>query len=110
MVRLADGADEAEVVRGLAERGVLVRAGAALGREGCLRVTYGTPARERALPGRAAASCCRRPAAWRAAERLLQSLRAMSTSRRLFTSHAAAGFSGATSRDGYACVPAWRFS
>jgi histidinol-phosphate aminotransferase len=36
-------ADEAEVVRGLAERGVLVRAGAALGRAGALRVTYGTP-------------------------------------------------------------------
>jgi histidinol-phosphate aminotransferase len=36
-------ADEAEVVRGLAERGVLVRAGAALGREGALRITCGTP-------------------------------------------------------------------
>ncbi len=36
--------DEAEVVKGLAERGVLVRAGAALGRAGALRVTYGTPA------------------------------------------------------------------
>ncbi|MDX6720639.1 MAG: histidinol-phosphate aminotransferase [Solirubrobacteraceae bacterium] len=35
--------DESEVVRGLAERGVLVRAGAALGRAGALRVTYGTP-------------------------------------------------------------------
>jgi histidinol-phosphate aminotransferase len=34
--------DEAEVVRGLAERGVIVRAGAALGEEGWLRVTYGT--------------------------------------------------------------------
>ncbi len=34
--------DEAEVVRGLAERGVIVRAGAALGGEGHLRVTYGT--------------------------------------------------------------------
>jgi histidinol-phosphate aminotransferase len=40
---LPDGADEAEVVKGLAERGVLVRAGRALGREGALRVTYGTP-------------------------------------------------------------------
>ena len=37
-------ADEPEVVRGLAERGVLVRAGGALGRAGALRVTYGTPA------------------------------------------------------------------
>ena len=34
--------DEAEVVRGLAERGVIVREGAALGQEGWLRVTYGT--------------------------------------------------------------------
>jgi histidinol-phosphate aminotransferase len=39
---LPEDADEAEVVRGLAERGVLVRAGAALGREGALRVTCGT--------------------------------------------------------------------
>jgi histidinol-phosphate aminotransferase len=36
-------ADEQAVVRGLADRGVLVRAGAALGRPGALRVTYGTP-------------------------------------------------------------------
>lgn len=35
-------AEEPAVVRGLAERGVLVRAGAALGREGALRVTVGT--------------------------------------------------------------------
>jgi histidinol-phosphate aminotransferase len=41
---LPPGADESEVVRGLAERGVLVRAGGALGRDGALRVTYGTPA------------------------------------------------------------------
>jgi histidinol-phosphate aminotransferase len=41
---LPEGADEAAVVKGLAERGVLVRAGTALGREGALRVTYGTPA------------------------------------------------------------------
>jgi histidinol-phosphate aminotransferase len=34
--------DEAEVVRGLAERGVIVRAGTALGQEGAMRVTYGT--------------------------------------------------------------------
>ncbi|MFP5362161.1 MAG: pyridoxal phosphate-dependent aminotransferase [Thermoleophilia bacterium] len=40
---LPDGSEEAEVVRGLAERGVLVRAGTALGRPGALRVTYGTP-------------------------------------------------------------------
>ncbi len=37
-------ADEAAVVDGLQRRGVLVRAGSALGREGALRVTYGTPA------------------------------------------------------------------
>ena len=36
--------DEAAVVAGLAERGVIVRAGGALGRAGALRVTYGTPA------------------------------------------------------------------
>ena len=40
---LPEGADEAEVVAGLGERGVIVRAGGALGREGALRVTYGTP-------------------------------------------------------------------
>jgi histidinol-phosphate aminotransferase len=34
--------DEDEIVRGLAERGVIVRAGKALGEEGRLRVTYGT--------------------------------------------------------------------
>jgi histidinol-phosphate aminotransferase len=36
-------AREAEVMRGLAERGVLVRGGGALGKAGALRVTYGTP-------------------------------------------------------------------
>jgi len=36
--------DEAEIVSGLAERGVIVRAGTALGEEGHLRVTYGTRA------------------------------------------------------------------
>src|SRR3954447_25879029 len=42
---LPGGADsEGEIVAGLAQRGVLVRAGAALGRPGALRVTYGTPA------------------------------------------------------------------
>jgi histidinol-phosphate aminotransferase len=35
-------AREAEVMRGLGERGVLVRGGEALGRAGALRVTYGT--------------------------------------------------------------------
>ncbi|HEX2234071.1 MAG TPA: histidinol-phosphate transaminase [Thermoleophilaceae bacterium] len=34
--------DEEEVVKGLAQRGVIVRAGTALGQEGWLRVTYGT--------------------------------------------------------------------
>jgi histidinol-phosphate aminotransferase len=46
-LRIPDGEDpaevEARVVRGLADRGVLVRAGNALGRAGALRVTYGTP-------------------------------------------------------------------
>jgi histidinol-phosphate aminotransferase len=41
---LGEDRDEPEIVRGLAERGVLVRAGAPLGREGALRVTVGTPA------------------------------------------------------------------
>ncbi|MDX6688926.1 MAG: histidinol-phosphate aminotransferase [Solirubrobacteraceae bacterium] len=41
---LPEDAEEAEVVAGLAARGVIVRAGGALGREGALRVTYGTPA------------------------------------------------------------------
>jgi histidinol-phosphate aminotransferase len=49
-VRLAEDADEAAVVSGLRERGVLVRAGASLGREGALRVTVGTePENERFL-------------------------------------------------------------
>src|SRR3954452_21647238 len=39
---LPEGTEEPDVVRGLAERGVLVRAGTALGREGALRVTVGT--------------------------------------------------------------------
>jgi histidinol-phosphate aminotransferase len=41
---LGDGREEAEVIQGLAHRGVLVRAGGALGREGALRVTVGTQA------------------------------------------------------------------
>ncbi len=40
---LGEGRDEQAVVEGLRERGVLVRAGTALGGEGALRVTYGTP-------------------------------------------------------------------
>jgi histidinol-phosphate aminotransferase len=42
-MHLPDDADEAAVVAGLRERGVLVRAGVSLGREGALRVTVGTP-------------------------------------------------------------------
>jgi histidinol-phosphate aminotransferase len=34
--------DEADVVRGLAEQGILVRAGSALGKPGALRVSFGT--------------------------------------------------------------------
>ncbi len=41
---LGEGREEAEVLRGLAERGVLVRSGAALGREGALRVSVGNQA------------------------------------------------------------------
>jgi histidinol-phosphate aminotransferase len=43
-LRLPEELDEADVVRGLAERRVLVRAGTSLGREGALRVTVGTEA------------------------------------------------------------------
>jgi histidinol-phosphate aminotransferase len=43
-LRLPPGSDEQEVMRGLLERGVLVRGGAALGSdEPALRVTYGLP-------------------------------------------------------------------
>ena len=41
-VDLGEERVEADVMRGLAERGVLVRSGAALGRDGSLRVTVGT--------------------------------------------------------------------
>ena len=41
-VRLPEDVEEADVVRGLAERRVLVRAGTSLGREGAMRVTVGT--------------------------------------------------------------------
>jgi histidinol-phosphate aminotransferase len=48
---VGEGEDPAEVedsvLRGLAERGVIVRAGGALGKPGALRVTYGTPADNR---------------------------------------------------------------
>lgn len=42
--QLGEGRQEQEVMQGLADRGILVRAGTALGGEGALRVTYGTPA------------------------------------------------------------------
>jgi histidinol-phosphate aminotransferase len=41
-LRLPEDAEEGEIVCGLRERGVLVRAGGSLGREGALRVTVGT--------------------------------------------------------------------
>jgi histidinol-phosphate aminotransferase len=40
-LHLPDGVEEKAVVSGLSERGILVRAGTALGRENALRVTYG---------------------------------------------------------------------
>jgi len=47
-VELGEDRDEEEVMRGLAERGVLVRAGSALGsRSPALRVTYGLPEENR---------------------------------------------------------------
>jgi histidinol-phosphate aminotransferase len=42
--RLGEERDELELMRGLEERGVLVRGGTALGDPGALRVTYGTAA------------------------------------------------------------------
>ncbi len=52
---LGEGRSEPDVMRGLAERGILVRAGTSLGREGALRVTVGTQAEnERFLEGLAA--------------------------------------------------------
>jgi histidinol-phosphate aminotransferase len=42
-LHLPDATAEQAVITGLRERGVLVRSGTALGREGALRVTYGTP-------------------------------------------------------------------
>jgi histidinol-phosphate aminotransferase len=41
---LGEERSEPDILRGLAERGILVRAGGALGREGSLRVTVGTQA------------------------------------------------------------------
>jgi histidinol-phosphate aminotransferase len=41
---LGEERDDLEIVQGLAEAGVFVRAGSSLGRAGALRVTYGTPA------------------------------------------------------------------
>jgi histidinol-phosphate aminotransferase len=43
-LHLPEETEEAEIVSGLQARGVLVRAGASLGRDGSLRVTVGTPA------------------------------------------------------------------
>ncbi len=43
-VHLPQECDEAEILQGLSDRGVLVRAGTALGTPNALRVTYGTPA------------------------------------------------------------------
>jgi histidinol-phosphate aminotransferase len=43
-LHLPEGVEEPDVVDGLKDRGVLVRAGASLGRDGSLRVTVGTSA------------------------------------------------------------------
>ena len=50
-LHLPEESDEAAVVSGLRERGVLVRAGASLGREGALRVTVGTDAENERFVG-----------------------------------------------------------
>jgi histidinol-phosphate aminotransferase len=47
--RLPDPDREGDVISGLRERGVLVRAGTSLGRAGALRVTVGTPAENQRL-------------------------------------------------------------
>jgi histidinol-phosphate aminotransferase len=44
---VGDAEDEQKVMRGLAEQGIVVRAGTPLGREGALRVTYGLPQENR---------------------------------------------------------------
>jgi len=41
---LGEARDEGETIKGLAQRGIFVRSGASLGREGALRVTVGTEA------------------------------------------------------------------
>ena len=46
-VSVGDAEDEARVMQGLAEQGIVVRAGTPLGREGALRVTYGLPQENR---------------------------------------------------------------
>jgi histidinol-phosphate aminotransferase len=50
-LHLPEESDEATMVSGLRERGVLVRAGASLGREGALRVTVGTAAENERFVG-----------------------------------------------------------
>ena len=50
-LRLPPESEEPAVVEGLRERGVLVRAGASLGREGALRVTIGTEAENEKFAG-----------------------------------------------------------
>jgi histidinol-phosphate aminotransferase len=50
-LRLPDGVEEADVVTGLRERSVLVRAGSSLGRENALRVTVGTAAENERFAG-----------------------------------------------------------
>ncbi len=59
-VMLGAERDEEQIVAGLLERGVLVRAGAALGAsEPALRVTYGLPHEEHRVPRRARGRYCR---------------------------------------------------
>jgi histidinol-phosphate aminotransferase len=54
-VRLPEALEEADVIAGLRDRGVLVRAGSSLGREGALRVTVGTDAENARFVGALAA-------------------------------------------------------
>jgi histidinol-phosphate aminotransferase len=64
-LHLTDEVEEADVVSGLRDRGVLVRAGASLGRERSLRVTVGTPVENERFGAALAAVLARAPASGR---------------------------------------------
>ena len=63
-LHLPETVEEADVVAGLRERGVLVRAGAALGRDRSLRVTVGTDAENERFADALAAGAWRSGPLW----------------------------------------------